>query len=108
MRIGIDASNLRGGGGITHLVALLSHVDVADAEFERVVVWGARDVLRRLPERCWLVKANPDLARATNPSTMPATVYDKTHFNEEANKVIGGVVAAELKRGVPELAPYIE
>ncbi len=59
MRIGIDASNLRGGGGITHLVALLSHVEIADAGFERVVVWGARDVLRRLPERRWLVKANP-------------------------------------------------
>jgi glycosyltransferase involved in cell wall biosynthesis len=66
LRIGIDASNLRGGGGVTHLVALLSHVDVADAAFERVVVWGARDVLRRLPERSWLVKANPaELERGT-------------------------------------------
>jgi glycosyltransferase involved in cell wall biosynthesis len=59
MRIGIDASNLRGGGGVTHLAALLSHVDVADAGIERVIVWGASAALRRLAERHWLVKSNP-------------------------------------------------
>jgi glycosyltransferase involved in cell wall biosynthesis len=59
MRIGIDASNLRGGGGVTHLAALLSHVNVADAGVERVVVWGAGAALRRLAERHWLVKSNP-------------------------------------------------
>ena len=59
MRIGIDASNLRGGGGVTHLAALLSHVDVADAGIDRVVVWGAGAALRRLAERHWLVKSNP-------------------------------------------------
>lgn len=55
-----------------------------------------------------LEKANPELARATNPATMPKTVYDKTHFNEAANKAIGGMVAEELKRAVPALADYIE
>jgi len=65
MRIGIDASNLRGGGGVTHLAALLSHVDVADAGVERVIVWGASAALRRLAERHWLVKSNPqDLERS--------------------------------------------
>jgi glycosyltransferase involved in cell wall biosynthesis len=59
LRIGIDASNLRGGGGITHLAALLSHVDVDDAGVDRVVVWGPAGVLRRLPERRWLVKTSP-------------------------------------------------
>ena len=59
MRIGIDASNLRGGGGVTHLTALLSHVDVTDTGVERVVVWGPDAVLRRLADRPWLVKSNP-------------------------------------------------
>ncbi len=54
-------------------------------------------------------KANPDSGGGRPiSSTMPATVYDKTHFNEEANKMIGGVVAEELKRAVPALAPYID
>jgi glycosyltransferase involved in cell wall biosynthesis len=59
VRIGIDASNLRGGGGVTHLTALLSHVDVTDTGVERVVVWGPDAVLRRLADRPWLVKSNP-------------------------------------------------
>jgi glycosyltransferase involved in cell wall biosynthesis len=59
LRVGIDASNLRGGGGITHLAALLSHLDIADAGVERIVVWGSRAVLGRLIERPWLVKSNP-------------------------------------------------
>ena len=55
-----------------------------------------------------LPKANPDLARATNPSTMPAMVYDKTHFSEEASRTMGRVVADELKRAVPALAEYMD
>jgi lysophospholipase L1-like esterase len=55
-----------------------------------------------------LEKANPDLAKATNPATMPKTVYDKTHFSEEASKIMGRVVADELKRAVPALADYID
>ncbi|HEY4330013.1 MAG TPA: rhamnogalacturonan acetylesterase [Phycisphaerae bacterium] len=55
-----------------------------------------------------LQKANPDLASATNPATMPAMVYDKTHFSEEASRTMGRVVADELKRAVPALAEYID
>jgi glycosyltransferase involved in cell wall biosynthesis len=66
LRIGIDASNLRGGGGVTHLAALLSHADVADAGVDRVVVWGSRAVLQRLANPSWLVKSNPaELERST-------------------------------------------
>jgi glycosyltransferase involved in cell wall biosynthesis len=65
MRIGIDASNLRGGGGITHLAALLSHVDLDDTGIERIVVWGSKVVLRRLDDRPSLVKSNPaELSRS--------------------------------------------
>ncbi len=55
-----------------------------------------------------LQKPNPDLARSANPSTMPAMVYDKTHFSEEASRAMGRIVADELKRAVPALAEYID
>jgi hypothetical protein len=35
-------------------------------------------------------------------------IFDKTHFNAEASAAMGKVVAAELKRAVPELAQYIQ
>jgi glycosyltransferase involved in cell wall biosynthesis len=57
MRIGIDASNLRSGGGLTHLCALLAHADARKAGVERVVVWGPRATLDRLAPQPWLVKA---------------------------------------------------
>jgi glycosyltransferase involved in cell wall biosynthesis len=62
MRIGIDASNLKSGGGLTHLAALLAHADALDADLERVVVWGPRATLDRLTPRPWLVPAHcPEL-----------------------------------------------
>jgi glycosyltransferase involved in cell wall biosynthesis len=56
MRIGIDASNLRSGGGLTHLSALLAHADAHEAGIEQIVVWGSRATLDRLAPQPWLVK----------------------------------------------------
>lgn len=54
LTIGLDASNLREGGGITHLVELLSAARPRKHGIGRIVVWGSRDTLTRLPERAWL------------------------------------------------------
>lgn len=54
MRLGIDASNIRTGGGITHLRELLNHAEPEEAGIEEVVVWGREEVGRMLPSRVWL------------------------------------------------------
>ncbi|MEO5823156.1 MAG: glycosyltransferase [Vicinamibacteraceae bacterium] len=54
MRVGIDASNLRAGGGITHLVEVLGAADPGRHGVDRVLVWSGRAMLDRLPERPWL------------------------------------------------------
>ena len=54
--IGIDASNLRQGGGVTHLVELLSVVEPSLHGIERVVIWGASKTLIQLREHPWLEK----------------------------------------------------
>lgn len=54
LRLGIDASNIRMGGGLTHLVETLAHADPAAAGFGRVTVWAPRATLDRLPVRDWL------------------------------------------------------
>ena len=56
MRLCIDASNLRTGGGLTHLVELLGNVDVAVHGFEQVFVWSSKATLDRIADRSWLVK----------------------------------------------------
>jgi glycosyltransferase involved in cell wall biosynthesis len=55
VRVGVDTSNLRGGGGITHLVELLRHADPRASGIERVTVWGSVATLALLPhDRDWL------------------------------------------------------
>jgi glycosyltransferase involved in cell wall biosynthesis len=58
LTIGIDAANLRRGGGITHLVELLRAANPAGSGVKRVVVWGGQATLNELDDRSWLVKRN--------------------------------------------------
>jgi glycosyltransferase involved in cell wall biosynthesis len=56
MIVGIDASNLRGGGGVTHLLNVLAAAQPAAHGIERIVVWGGRPLLDTLPVFPWLEK----------------------------------------------------
>ena len=38
MILGVDASNVRGGGGLTHLLELLRFAEPGDAGFDRIIV----------------------------------------------------------------------
>ena len=57
--IGFDATNLRRGGGVTHLIELLSAAEPEKYDITRVVVFGGRETLAKLPDRAWLEKINP-------------------------------------------------
>ena len=59
LTIGIDAANLRGGGGITHLVELLRAAQPEQQGVDRVVIWGGRSTLSVIDDRPWLDKLNP-------------------------------------------------
>lgn len=54
MILGVDASNVRAGGGLTHLRELLAAAEPEAHGFERVVVWGGRTTLDALSPRPWL------------------------------------------------------
>ena len=65
MRLGIDATNISAGGGVTHLVELLRAAQPPQHGFGQVVVWSARATLERIDERPWLVKLeDPMLERS--------------------------------------------
>lgn len=49
MRLGVDATNITSGGGLTHLVAFLDDV-YRNGRFSRVIVWGASATFGKLPE----------------------------------------------------------
>jgi len=56
MILGIDASNIRGGGGVTHLIGLLEYANPEAAGFKRVIVWGGRETLSHIADKQWLDK----------------------------------------------------
>ena len=55
MHILIDASNIRDGGGITHLRELLSAADPLFYGFTKVTVWAGQYTLDQLPKKKWLI-----------------------------------------------------
>lgn len=61
MILGIDASNIRAGGGVTHLVELLRAAAPFDHGFNKVIVWGGALTLSRIVDRPWLQKVNEPL-----------------------------------------------
>lgn len=56
MILGIDASNIRSGGGITHLVELLRAANPQSHGFNQVIIWASQTTLAQLVERPWLIK----------------------------------------------------
>lgn len=54
MDIVIDASNVRGGGGVTYLSNMLGEADPVSAGISRITVWSGDETLDHLPERSWL------------------------------------------------------
>ncbi|MDB4930451.1 MAG: hypothetical protein JWM10_2935 [Myxococcaceae bacterium] len=65
MRVVIDGSNLRAGGGVTHLVALLAAAEPARHGVTAVEVWAGRATLDRLPSRPWIApRHHPALDRS--------------------------------------------
>ena len=61
MKLGIDASSIRSGGGITHLREVLKAAEPSQYGFQSVVVWAGRSTLAQLDDRPWLRKAHEPL-----------------------------------------------
>jgi len=58
--LGIDASNIRSGGGVTHLVELLRIASPTANGFSRVIVWSGQQTLNQIEDRPWLVKSHQE------------------------------------------------
>lgn len=54
--IGIDASNLRAGGGRTHLIEFFGHLKENRCGLSRVIIWGSSQTLDLIDDFEWVVK----------------------------------------------------
>lgn len=59
INVAVDASRVRSGGGVAHLLGILSEKDIEQYGIKRVHVWAYQALLEVLPDRPWLVKHQP-------------------------------------------------
>lgn len=59
--IGIDASNISGGGGLTHLTELLNNLEPKKFNIDKVVLWTGKNTNKYLPGKKWLIKKSPNM-----------------------------------------------
>lgn len=59
--VGIDATNLRDGGGVTHIMELLTAANPQASGITKIVIWGGSQTLAKLPDHAWLEKVNPSI-----------------------------------------------
>lgn len=60
-KIAIDASNIRLGGGVTHLVGIINSLGDIDAKDLIVCVWCSRETASQLHPRSWLEIRTPPI-----------------------------------------------
>jgi glycosyltransferase involved in cell wall biosynthesis len=61
MNLLIDASNIRAGGGKTHLIELLRNSTPQDYGFDKIIVCATKLVLSQIDDRTWLQKISHPL-----------------------------------------------
>ena len=54
--LGIDASRIRSGGAVAHLLGILIHFDACDSKIQTIHIWSYPALLARLPDFPWLIK----------------------------------------------------
>ena len=59
MIIGIDASNLRQGGGLTHLIELVSELEPEKHNFKKIIIWSHINTLNLIKDASWIIKNSP-------------------------------------------------
>lgn len=88
MHIGIDASNLRSGGGITHIVELLAHGDPAKHGIDGVTVWASATSMERIPLRPWLKRITVQELEGWLPRRVAWQLFQRSRLAEAECDVV--------------------
>ena len=56
MILGIDASNIRGGGGTTHLLEILDCTDPEIYGIKKILIWSGSETLKQIKDKPYIIK----------------------------------------------------
>ncbi|MEN4761970.1 MULTISPECIES: glycosyltransferase family 1 protein [unclassified Chryseobacterium] len=83
MILGIDASNIREGGGVTHLKEILLNGEPEKYGFNKVLIWSSKSTLDKLPNYEWLLKINN---KWLNKSFIISFIYQSLFISSDIKK----------------------
>ena len=66
----IDASNIRAGGGLTHLKEILFAIKKSELGFNKVIIWSSSQTLNKIPDYDWLIKKTHFLIEKSSITTL--------------------------------------
>ncbi|MGV8093740.1 MAG: glycosyltransferase family 4 protein [Mangrovibacterium sp.] len=104
MILGIEASNIRAGGGLTHLTELISNIEQQEIGFDKVIIWGSTSTLDKLPEMEWLVKKSNKMI---DKSFLTALIWQILFFRREARKLNCSLAFAPGSTFLSGFRPYV-
>ena len=59
VRVAVDASRMRSGGGVAHLIGILDIDNPNQFGIESIHLWAYRELLDVVPDQPWLIKHCP-------------------------------------------------
>jgi len=82
--LGIDATNLRHGGGQTHLIEIINSIDPNLYGFNRVIIWGNNQLLTQIRDFCWLTKISTNFHSG---GILKRVYWQLMHLSSQANSL---------------------
>ena len=70
--LGIDASNLSSGGGLTHLIEFLNRPEILSRFFSTIQVWSSKETISKLPQH--------DCIQYHSPASLNGTILSRSYW----------------------------
>ena len=80
IKVAVDASRVRSGGGVAHLIGILNIDQIDPYDIHEVHLWAYKELLDKIPDKPWLVKHNP---LVTEQSIFKQMYWQATRLAEE-------------------------
>lgn len=80
IKVAVDASRVRSGGGVAHLIGILNVELISVYGIDEVHVWAYKELLNKIPNRPWLIKHHPV---ATEQSIVKQLYWQATKLAQE-------------------------
>lgn len=85
----IDASNIRDGGGVTHLIELLNNITTNTLNFDVIEVFSNNNTLSRINNKTWIIKkTHPWLEKGTFYISFWKKIYFEKYLKKNKEKAI--------------------